>query len=233
MHMVSDDSLLCRFMLITQRRMLCYTVTSFLALCANIYQNPEDPKASLDLKLMKIVINFFSLLKNDETAAPAHHLLQVCNEFERLARRAVNQAQGKQHIDLEHNQTSSSCSANDNNATPASISGTAQTSYFLADPEASKSHENPPSDGMPTRSNASSAFQAPELLTQRQNSLLFDAGNANASQPVGTGLEEMDFTNSNISPELTMGGSSSDFWQLPMPLEWNWADMNANYFPVD
>src|SRR3954454_4285975 len=98
--------------------MLCYVVVSFLALCANIYQNPEDPKAKLDLKLMKIVTNFLSLLRNDETGEAAHHILDICAEFERLAQRAVKYAQEKQPSDRAYKQTPLSYSASSYQATP-------------------------------------------------------------------------------------------------------------------
>jgi hypothetical protein len=220
-------------MLIEGRIMLCYVVMSFLALCANIYQNPEDPKAAIDLKLMKIVTNFLSLLKNDDKEAAAYHLLRICAEFERLARRAVKNAQEKQALDIVHNQTPPSSSASNHQTTPASPSGTTQINGFPPDTESSIFHGGLPANGMPQDLSGSSAFGAPESTRQRQSSLLFDPENADAFQPSGTGTEEMDFTVSTILPEYTGAASSSDFWQLPMPLEWNWADMTANYFPAD
>ena len=233
MHLVSPPSMDCTLMLTDQRMMLCYVVMSFLALCGNIYQNPIDPKSSLDLKLMKIVTNFLSLLKNDEAGVAAHQLLYITNEFERLARRAVKIAQDKQNIDLDRNRPSLASHASNNHATPNSMSGTGQTNGFLVDIEGSISGGNPSGSEIPQQSAAYSDFGASGSITQNQSSPNFDAENADISQLLGSGPEEVDFTNGNILPEYVAGGSSSEFWQLPMPLEWNWSDMNTNYFPTN
>ena len=222
-----------RLMLIDRRMMLCYVVMSFLALCGNIYQNPIDPKSSLDLKLMKIVTNFLSLLRNDEAGFAAQQLLYITNEFERLARRAVKMAQEKQNIDLDCNRPSLASHANNNHATPGSMSGTGQTNGFLGDIEGSISGGNPSGSEMPQHSASYSNYGASGSFTQNQSSPSFGAENPVISQLLGTGPEEIDFANGNILPEYMAGGSSSEFWQLPMPLEWNWSDMNTTYFPTN
>jgi len=208
--------------------MLCYVVMSFLALCANIYQNPEDPKAKLDLKLMKIVTNFLSLLRNDETGEAAHHILDICAEFERLAQRTVKNAQEKQASDMVHKQTPSSYSASNHQATPTSTSDT--TNGFPPDLGPLTSRDEGLGNGIPIESPGFSAFGASK---QTQSSLLFSRDTGYASQLIDTGTEEMNFNDSTILPEFTGAASPSDFWQLPMPLEWNWAGMTANYFPTD
>ena len=224
MHLVSVYSLVSASALIERRRMLCYVVMSFLALCANIYQNPEDSKAKLDLRLMKIVTNFLSLLRNDEAA---HHILDICAEFERLAQRTVKNVQEKQ----VHKQTPSSYSASNHQATPTSTSDT--TNGFPPDLGPLISRDEGLGNGIPIESSGYSAFGAAQSSKQTQNSLPFGRDTAYASQPIGTGTEEMNFNDSTILPEFTGAASPSDFWQLPMPLEWNWAGMNANYFPTD
>jgi hypothetical protein len=211
--------------------MLCYVVMSFLALCANIYQNPEDPKAKLDLKLMKVVTNVLSVLRNDETGDTAHHILDICAEFERLAQRTVKNAQEKQTLDMVHKQTPSSSSASNLQATPTSTSDT--TSGFSSDLGPSISRDDGLGDRISIESSGYSAFGAAPSPKQTQSSLPFGRDTGYASQPIATGTEEMNFDDSTILPEFIGAASPSDFWQLPMPLEWNWADMTANYFPTD
>jgi hypothetical protein len=211
--------------------MLCYVVVSFLALCANIYQNPEDSKAKLDLKLMKIVTNVLSMLRNDETGDAAHHVLFICAECERLAQCTVKNSQEKQASDMVHKQTPSSYSASNHQATPTSTSDT--TNGFPPDLGPLTSRNEGLGNGMPIESSGYSAFGAAQSSKQTQSSLPFGRDTGYASQPFDTGTEEMNFNNSTILPEFTGAASPSDFWQLPMPLEWNWADMAANYFPSD
>jgi len=231
MHLVSVYSLVSASALTERRRMLCYVVMSFLALCANIYQNPEDSKAKLDLKLVKIVTNFLSLLRNDEIGESAHHVLDICAEFERLAQRTVKNAQEKQASDMVHKQTPSSYSASNHQATPTSPSDT--TNGFPPDLGPLISRDEGLGNGIPIESSGYSAFGAAQSSKQTQSSLPFGRATGYASQPIGTGTEEMNFNDSTILLEFTGAASPSDFWQLPMPLEWNWAGMNANYFPTD
>ena len=215
-----------------ERAMLCYVVTSFLALCANIYQNPEDPKASLDLKLMKIVTNFLSLLRNDEAGTAAHHLLDVCAEFERLARRAVKLAKEKQVVGVAHHRSPiPSCESNQQ-GTPISC-GSAQSNGFLLDTEVSPSSGDLLGNGIPQQPAEYSVVRASDLTSQSQSPLFFNTRNTDASEPNGADTADIDFANSTTLPEYTGITSSSDLWQLPMPLEWNWSDMNSTYFPID
>lgn len=216
--------------------MLCYVVMSFLALCINIYQNPEDSKAKLDLRLMKIVTNFLSLLRNDETGEIAHHILDICAEFERLAQCTVKNAQENQASEMVHKQTPSSYSASNYQATPTSTSTSTSdtTNGFPPDLGPSISCGDGLGNGMLMESSGYSAFGAAQLPKQTQSSHPFGGDTGYASQPIGTGTEEMmNFNDSTILPELMGAASPSEFWQLPMPLEWNWADMTANYFPTD
>jgi hypothetical protein len=220
-------------MLTEARIMLCYVVMSFLTLCTNIYQNPKDPKATLDLKLMKIVTNFLSLLNNEETEGTARDLRKICAEFERLARHTVKNAQEKQASDKGHDQTPLSSSASHYQSTPGSAFDTTQTSGFPPNTEVSIYLERLPSNDMPLESAAYPAFRTSELTAGQQNSLLIDAENAELSQQIGTANYQMNSTDGTTLPSYTGSALSSDFWQLPMPLEWNWADMTANYFPME
>ena len=182
---------------------------------------------------MKIVTNFLLLLKDDEEGNPAHHVFVICAEFERLAQRTVKNAQEKQALDMVHKQTPSSYSASNCQATPTSTSTSDASNGFPPDLGPPVSRDDGLGNGMLTESSGHSAFGGAQLSKQTQSSLPFGCDTGYTSQPIGTGTEEMNFNDSTILPELTGAASPSEFWQLPMPLEWNWADMTANYFPTD
>lgn len=217
-------------LLICPRLMLCYVVMSYLALCVNIYQNPEDPKATLDLKLMKIVTNFVSLLQSEDMDPGVHHLIQICGEFERLPRRAVVNAQDRRSSDRAPHKFGFSPPASYDYRTPAAMSSMIPRNSCQSELEVSMSGGDLPPDSLPLESAAYSNFGTPHPTMQRPGSLVYPPDVGEALQAVGNGPEEMQFTNNTAVPEYTGGTMSSDFWQLPMPLEWNWADMNANYF---
>ncbi|KAJ4304859.1 hypothetical protein N0V90_000387 [Kalmusia sp. IMI 367209] len=62
-----------------------FPVTALVTLFANILQNPQDTRSRSDLKLMKLVVSFLSLLKNEQGNGSVKRMLSVCTEFERIA----------------------------------------------------------------------------------------------------------------------------------------------------
>jgi hypothetical protein len=62
-----------------------FPVTALVTLFANILQNPQDTRSRSDLKLMKLVVNFLSMLQNDQGNGSVKRMLSVCAEFERIA----------------------------------------------------------------------------------------------------------------------------------------------------
>ena len=62
-----------------------FPVTALVTLFANILQNPQDTRSRSDLKLMKLVVSFLSLLKNEQGNGSVKRMLGVCTEFERIA----------------------------------------------------------------------------------------------------------------------------------------------------
>jgi hypothetical protein len=203
---------------------------SYLALCVNIYQNPENPKATLDLKLMKIVTNFLSLLSSDEKDPTAHHIIKICGEFERLARRAVTNAQERRATEGAQHQTPPSPPATIHHTIPTFTTDMTQINSFTPETETSSSSRGQEGNSTPQDLADYANFGAPESTVHSHGSLLFNSEMTEASRPIGTGSEETGFANSTILPEYTGFATSSEFWQLPMPLEWNWTDMNAHYY---
>lgn len=62
-----------------------FPVTALVTLFANILQNPQDTRSRSDLKLMKLVVSFLGLLKNEQGNGSVKRMLSVCTEFERIA----------------------------------------------------------------------------------------------------------------------------------------------------
>lgn len=62
-----------------------FPVTALVTLFANVLQNPQDTRSRSDLKLMKLVVNFLSMLKNEQGNGSVKRMLNICAEFERIA----------------------------------------------------------------------------------------------------------------------------------------------------
>ena len=99
------------------RLILYYPVSALVTLFANILQNPQDSRARSDLKLMNHVVSFLSTLCSEENGS-IRRMLNVCAEFERIARVVLDKAdkesssrrKRKQHENKDENKVMSPAS---------------------------------------------------------------------------------------------------------------------------
>ncbi|KAL2259348.1 hypothetical protein VTK26DRAFT_6997 [Humicola hyalothermophila] len=75
---------------------LYFPVSALVTLFGNILQNPLDPKARSDTKLMNVVVNFLSMLGHEAETGGVHRMLGVCSEFERIAKVVIEKAEKEQ-----------------------------------------------------------------------------------------------------------------------------------------
>jgi len=75
---------------------LYFPVSALMTLFGNILQNPLDPRARSDTKLMSVVVNFLSMLGPEAETGGVHRMLGVCSEFDRIARAVIGNAE-KEH----------------------------------------------------------------------------------------------------------------------------------------
>ena len=72
---------------------LYYPVSSMVTLFANVLQNPQDPRARADLKLMNVVTSFLSRICVNESTGSLKRMQTIAMEFERVATVALNKAE--------------------------------------------------------------------------------------------------------------------------------------------
>jgi hypothetical protein len=72
-------------------------VSALVTLFANILQNPTDSRARTDLKLMNHVVTFLSSLCTNEQNGGVKRMLNVCSEFERIAKVVLDKADKEAH----------------------------------------------------------------------------------------------------------------------------------------
>lgn len=89
-----------------------------MTLFANILQNPQDPRARSDVKLMNQVVNFLSLLAVTEEQGGVKRMLGVCSEFERIARVVLERGDKKGHKRRGNKMNSENQPINTNAPTP-------------------------------------------------------------------------------------------------------------------
>ncbi|KAF2198279.1 hypothetical protein GQ43DRAFT_443490 [Delitschia confertaspora ATCC 74209] len=69
-----------------------FPVTALVTLFANILQNPQDPRARSDIKLIDLVVSFLNMLSSDDADRSVRRMLNVCAEFERIAKAVLDKA---------------------------------------------------------------------------------------------------------------------------------------------
>ncbi|EGO60518.1 hypothetical protein NEUTE1DRAFT_56998 [Neurospora tetrasperma FGSC 2508] len=72
---------------------LYFPVSALVTLFGNILQNPLDPRARSDAKLMSVVVTFLSMLGHEAETGGVHRMLGICAEFERIAKVVIDKAE--------------------------------------------------------------------------------------------------------------------------------------------
>jgi len=231
------------------RLILYYPVSALVTLFANILQNPGDARARSDIKLMNVVVNFLSTLVSDESNGSIKRMLGLCGEFERIAKVVLDKAERESHArkkrkaapdeseqaQRETNETHTASPPPPGKATQQAppTSAPFSPSMFANNPTASPNRVKqvgndpsslPPNTGLssdlPSNIHAMSGLgqDFPDMLSPDQ------FGNVPFSEH--TPFEASPNIGSFQQPFVPQ-----DLWQMPMTIEWDWADMSTN-FPV-
>ena len=214
---------------------LYFPVSALVTLFANILQNPQDPRARADIKLMNLVCNFLSMLTTDEENGSVKRMLAVCVEFERIAKVVLDKAE------KEGSKRKRKTMSDDTNKATQS---TPQFGGMPATPSASQAQTNaatPASHLSPLNGinspqifgTQSGHFGQPHAMNSF-GIAGFDTDFGDMPTMAGGMVDGMQMPMNGASP-LNQGSFQQpfvpqDLWQMPMTFEWDWADMtNAGY----
>ncbi|KOC18004.1 fungal specific transcription factor domain protein [Aspergillus flavus AF70] len=232
---------------------LYYPVSALVTLFANILQNPNDARARSDVKLMNVVVNFLSTLVSDESNGSIKRMLGLCGEFERIAQVVLDKAEKESHSkkkrkaapdepqDLRQKTPDENSVPSPSTKRPTGAPPTAtlfpSSSYPINLGNTGPDMSNPTrafapgqtvlgTNGVPTSMQESMHTMSgmghdfPEMLSPNN----MDGVSFGDQQPFGTPTETpMTSFQQPFVPQ--------DLWQMPMTIEWDWADMSSN-FPV-
>jgi len=231
-------------MLIYLRLILYFPVSALVTLFANILQNPQDARARSDVKLMNQVVNFLSMLVVTEEQGSVKRMLGVCAEFERIARVVLEKGDKESHS--RRKRRSSNINENDLPQNPQQ-----QVSMKRAAPPTPQSNNAAtPQNFFTPNFNGDMSNQAftPNLqgfspdLSNLNLPMDFSGADFPNMMTPSNGMENFphgDMNGQQYSNQLVSVGSfqqpfvPQDLWQMPMTLEWDWADMGgANGFPA-
>jgi hypothetical protein len=109
------------------RLILYYPVSALVTLFANILQNPTDSRARSDLKLMNQVVTFLSALCSTDQNSSVKRMLNVCSEFERIAKVVLDKCEKEAHSRRKRKNQENSEQSNSKVARPAGTTPAAQS----------------------------------------------------------------------------------------------------------
>ncbi|PVI04038.1 hypothetical protein DM02DRAFT_611819 [Periconia macrospinosa] len=231
-----------------------FPVTALVTLFANVLQNPQDTRSRSDLKLMKLVVNFLSMLKNEQGNGSVKRMLNICAEFERIATIVLDKTdrehasrrkrkQGDSEQDAEIEATANEI-LNPKRSGPSSPPGTNNAPTPQNQPQ--EMIFNPDFHGFnepfPFSPNFTHASLQPNANVPQYGSPSMTSGIIHNNLPMSTAGGDTTMSDGMQSINaITMsgnGGAAStfdqtfnnvpqDLWKMPMTLEWDWADMTG------
>jgi hypothetical protein len=190
---------------------------------------------------MNLVVSFLSMLVTEEENGGVKRMLGVCSEFERIAKVVLDKAdkESSSRRKRKNNEEQSGKAKG-----PVSNSGPPPQTPMLANPQ-TPSMASVFSPGLHNPMNPQSVYGTSPMPTN---------GSPNAQNwttDFSNGSEYMTPSNGGMTPFADMQGITNgndinsplnlnsfqqpfvpqDLWQMPMTLEWDWADMTGGQYP--
>ncbi|KAM0400198.1 hypothetical protein ACHAPZ_006359 [Fusarium culmorum] len=219
---------------------LYFPVSALVTLFGNILQNPLDPRAKSDTRLMNIVVTFLSMLGQEAEQGGVHRMLGICAEFERIAKAVIDKAEKEQSSRRKRKNQDSANKSSANapaarNAAKESVRSASVSS--TAHRRSSQAQLSPPSNGdsmgafsvgTPMHDLSPSAMSAgwPQEFPVPQP---HQNGDYDSAMSYGEG--------SMHSPGVPVSAFQQpllpqDLFSLPMTLDWSWAEMTTGAYPT-
>ncbi|KAM0363516.1 hypothetical protein HYE67_007476 [Fusarium culmorum] len=219
---------------------LYFPVSALVTLFGNILQNPLDPRAKSDTRLMNIVVTFLSMLGQEAEQGGVHRMLGICAEFERIAKAVIDKAEKEQSSRRKRKNQDSANKSSANapaarNAAKESVRSASVSS--TAHRRSSQAQLSPPSNG-----DSMGAFSVGTPM----NDLSPSAMSAGWPQefPVPQPHQNGDYDSAMSYGEGSMHSPGvpvsafqqpllpQDLFSLPMTLDWSWAEMTTGAYPT-
>ncbi|KAJ5156090.1 hypothetical protein N7492_008893 [Penicillium capsulatum] len=217
-----------------------YPVSALVTLFANILQNPSDARARSDVKLMNVVVNFLSTLVSDESNGSIKRMLGLCGEFERIAKVVLDKAEKESQArkkrktapedpeEATETQRAFPQHSTQNQAPPSTAFSPSMFTNNPPNPSSGADGGFGINPALPSTtgisSNLPSNIHAMSGLGQDFPDMLSPDHLANAGFP-----DQSSFPASPSMGAFQQPFVPQDLWQMPMTIEWDWADMSTNF----
>ncbi|KAG5661678.1 hypothetical protein KAF25_005800 [Fusarium avenaceum] len=214
---------------------LYFPVSALVTLFGNILQNPLDPRAKSDTRLMNIVVTFLSMLGQEAEQGGVHRMLGICAEFERIAKAIIDKAEKEQSSRRKRKNQDTTNKSSSNTTIPTARHPPAADSAAHRRP--SQAQLSPPPNG-----DSRGSFSISTPMNDPSPSAM-SAGwpqEFPVPQPHQNGdFDSMNYGDGNMhsSPQMPVSAFQQpllpqDLFSLPMTLDWSWAEMTTGAYPT-
>ncbi|KAM0342263.1 hypothetical protein ACHAPU_009668 [Fusarium lateritium] len=218
---------------------LYFPVSALVTLFGNILQNPLDPRAKSDTRLMNVVVTFLSMLGPEAEQGGVHRMLGICAEFERIAKAVIDKAEKEQSSRRKRktqdiNKSATVPAARHPHAAGTTPSASASStvhrrpSQAQLSPPPNADSRGPYSVGTPMNDPSPSAMSAgwPQEfpVPQSHQNGDFDSMNYGDGNVPSPSQVPMSAYQQPLLPQ--------DLFSLPMTLDWSWAEMTTGMYPT-
>lgn len=196
------------------RMVLYFPVSALVTLFGNILQNPLDPRARSDTRLMNMVVTFLSALGQEIETGGVHRMLGICAEFERISKVMIEKAE-KENVGRKKRK----------NADPSqgskSSSSTQQNTNSASSPHSQGTNQGSSSARTPRQPHAAPKADAPRPRQQQQTETLSPPTSRSEAQgqqgwsPMTTASSNHSASPGNAPP----GWGTADFASGADPME--------------
>lgn len=235
---------------------LYFPVSALMTLFGNILQNPLDPRAKSDTRLMNLVVTFLSMLGQEAEQGGVHRMLGVCSEFVRIAKVVIDKAEKEQLTRRKRKSSeatkkppamakqATAAKSGADEVPPMAASSTATSGAGKAKkvttPAAAHTSPTSRSDGNPsyglTPGATSPGKEASPSTASASWAHDFQLSDNGGDARSGHGPD--DFATELPSPFAVLGIEPfqqpllpQDLFSLPATLDWSWAEMSGGAYP--
>ncbi|PGH15981.1 hypothetical protein AJ80_05357 [Polytolypa hystricis UAMH7299] len=225
---------------------LYFPISALVTLFANVLQNPQDTRSRSDIKLMGLVVNFLSKLATDESNGSVKRMLSICAEFERIAKVVLEKAEKEsqykrkrrngdgdlgtvpeQQAGTDGENTSSTDQQTNNQPTPMTRDSSAYNDQM--NHQMNNNRNDFPTSRPGSQSHPMSSTAGPTPMYSHDFSDILSPGTTSQA-PFSTSVPFTAAESGNIDMSaFQQPFVPQDLWQMPMTLEWDWADMATNF----
>ncbi|KAG5927291.1 hypothetical protein E4U42_002383 [Claviceps africana] len=212
---------------------LYFPVSALMTLFSNILQNPLDPHAKSDTRLMDLVVTFLSMLGHEAEQGGVHRMLAICSEFCRISKVVIERAEKEQSSRRKRKPTDAPKTTNSPSTTPwpgGPATRTPTRNFSVSTSRDSNSAVPSPAS---TSSFGHMATAVPSSWRPQHDDTPLQNGHFDSYNTLAFGAMDVSppAVPLTVVRPFTQPLLPQDLFGLPATLDWTWSEMTGGAYP--